>query len=206
MDVTWVLTFLLSTNSFLLFKRKVDEIALSTSSTIRKTDFIAFYDHILSPHLRSNCYSWPSLVGFAFALILHNRHRHSRQILPSLISPLHAPCDRGVAFNFRLWGYRHGRSNRQRYRVIRMRNDGKGASSKAAVSTLGTDDTTGAGQAWSKEELDIDGTYKGNLVVVVGELLPDVPDNTVKTFKRMSAFDFDHHTTISTLPNLPIVV
>lgn len=54
--------------------------------------------------------------------------------------------------------------------------------------------------------MDIHGTYKANLVVVVGELLPDVPNNSVKAFKRMSVFDFDHHSILPTWPNLPIVV
>ncbi|KAL6413694.1 uncharacterized protein AUP68_03219 [Ilyonectria robusta] len=96
--------------------------------------------------------------------------------------------------------------NGQRVVEVGSSTDGKGAGSKSAGSTIGASDATGAGQAWSKEELDIHGTYKANLVVVVGELLPDVPNNSVKAFKRMSVFDFDHHSILPTLPNLPIVV
>lgn len=73
-----------------------------------------------------------------------------------------------------LWVYNTGRTSRTENRVIRIRNDpDHRADTKDARGNADLVDSTSAGRSWSRREVSINGIHPSELVIVVGELLPD---------------------------------
>lgn len=112
-----------------------------------------------------------------------------------------------LAHNPRLWAYNTGRSDRQKNLVVRIRTDEK-ADSKAASATLNIEDHTGAGMEWSSSELEVTNVNRSELVVVVGELLPQdlVAEAVFNPANGKVAFNPQHHTTIPTCEATGVVV
>ncbi|RSL70814.1 hypothetical protein CEP54_001612 [Fusarium duplospermum] len=112
--------------------------------------------------------------------------------------------DRDIAFCFRGWAYDTGKFGRPKRRVIRIN---RAHTSKGARAILAADDTTDAGFVINPKEEDIDGVDYRLLAVVVGELLPAMPD--YKFFiNSLPYHDFDpvFHTLVETKPQTRLVV
>ncbi|KAK7418194.1 hypothetical protein QQZ08_011347 [Neonectria magnoliae] len=113
-----------------------------------------------------------------------------------------------LAFNARLWAYDPGRNGREEELVVKIRNSDGAAHSTPAKATLEIDDQTDAGKQWSPEELQVANVYRSELVVVVGELLPDdFPEREhLKTPSRGLPFDPHDHTIVKTNANSSVIV
>ncbi|RMJ14020.1 hypothetical protein CDV36_006320 [Fusarium kuroshium] len=112
--------------------------------------------------------------------------------------------DRDIAFCFRGWAYDTGKVGRPKKRVIRVN---RAHTSRGARAILAADDTTDAGFVINPKEEEIDGVEHRLLAVVVGELLPAVPD--YKFFVNSLPYhDFDpaFHTLVGTEPQTRLVV
>ncbi|RSM08878.1 hypothetical protein CDV31_007929 [Fusarium ambrosium] len=112
--------------------------------------------------------------------------------------------DRDIAFCFRGWAYDTGKAGRPKRRVIRIN---RAHTTRGARAILAADDTTDAGFVINPKEEDIDGVDYRRLAVVVGELLPAVPD--YKLFVNSLPYhDFDpgFHTLVGTEPQTRLVV
>ncbi|KPM35557.1 hypothetical protein AK830_g11022 [Neonectria ditissima] len=119
---------------------------------------------------------------------------------------MEAPID--LALNASLWAYDHGRKDRKEKLVIKTRKGDGSTSSKGAKATLQIEDKTDAGKQWSPEELQVVKVYQSDLVVVVGELLPDDFLNTrsLKMPPRGTPFDPHNPTIVETNAKSSIIV
>ncbi|UPL01216.1 hypothetical protein LCI18_012150 [Fusarium solani-melongenae] len=118
--------------------------------------------------------------------------------------------NRDIAFCFRGWAYDTGKVDRPKRRVIRV---SKAHTSRGAKAILAANDTTDAGFVISPKEEDIDlcsatnSCPSGLLAVVVGELLPTVPDYTLFVNSLpLHEFDPSLHTLAETRPDARLVV
>ncbi|KAH7165393.1 hypothetical protein EDB81DRAFT_852290 [Dactylonectria macrodidyma] len=103
---------------------------------------------------------------------------------------------RDFAFSPHGWAYDIGKEDRVPYRVIRIRKDGPADSKKASL-TLGIEFESRDEQEWSKMALDTTDVCQNDLVIVVGELLPEVP-TIPKAWERLSGLqDFDYAKSIN---------
>ncbi|KAI1757382.1 hypothetical protein F4782DRAFT_525197 [Xylaria castorea] len=109
-----------------------------------------------------------------------------------------------LAYSCRKWAYQCDRPGRQPRQVIRLAKSAKThtKSSKAVKNNVNIifNDDTEAGKEWSTRELDVNSTSdKSELAVVVGEMLPSIPDIGPRRIpKRLSEFDEQRHCVVST--------